>query len=381
MKISVENGNFAYHGSDGAVFGVLSNIAFSAGPGDILAILGPNGAGKTTLLRCMMGFLRWAQGRTLIDGRDLKEIPHRELWSTLSYVPQAKNTQSACTAGQMVLLGRSSHFGAAQKPSAKDLDKAGAAMEKLGISNLAHKKCSEISGGELQMVLIARALASEPEILILDEPESNLDFRNQLLVLDTISSLAREGMTCIFNTHYPAHALQRANRSLLLCRGGEYTCGDTAKTVTEQSIEKAFGVKAVIGDIETPGNITRDVVPLSISGRAGGSTGGEKPEDPNENGIAVITVIFSDYSAAARVNEIFHGCSGFIIGRMGMPFRGGGASTYIINVTLCAPKYEVYRILREIGDICAVSAKATFAPRGQAEADAGQAECEGVDLL
>ena len=100
-------------------------------------------------------------------------------------------------------------------------------MERLGILHLKEKKCSEISGGELQMVLIARALASQPRILVLDEPESNLDFKNQLIVLETLSRLAAEGMICLFNTHYPAHALQRAGKSFLLCKDGSSIFGPT----------------------------------------------------------------------------------------------------------------------------------------------------------
>lgn len=135
-------------------------------------------------------------------------------------------------------------------------------MGLLGITHLIGKKCSEISGGELQMVLIAKALAAEPQVLILDEPESNLDFKNQLIVLDTITKLAAEGMTCVFNTHYPAHALQRADKALILSKDGEYVFGETEKVVNEENIEKAFGVQAVIGEIETEEGIRKDVIPL-----------------------------------------------------------------------------------------------------------------------
>ena len=137
-------------------------------------------------------------------------------------------------------------------------------LGELGLSALREKRCSELSGGELQMVLIARALAAEPEVLILDEPESNLDFRNQLLVMDTLSALASRGMTCVFNTHYPAHALRRAGRALLLSRDGTAVFGKTDEVVTERALERAFGVRAVIGEIDTDGGTVRDVIPLEI---------------------------------------------------------------------------------------------------------------------
>ena len=115
------------------------------------------------------------------------------------------------------------------------------------------------------MVLIARALAAESEILILDEPESNLDFKNQLIVLDAMSRLAAEGMCCIFNTHYPTHALMRATKSLIVPKQGEAFFGDTAQIVTEENIEKAFGVETVIGEVETRGNQYKSILPLRIA--------------------------------------------------------------------------------------------------------------------
>lgn len=262
MILSVEKGCFSYKQNKDKL--LLNNISFTASPGDIVAILGPNGAGKTTMLRCIMGFLHWNSGQSLLDGKDITSIPYKQLWRSLAYVPQAKHTAAAYTVEQMILIGRNSYFGMFSKPQAKDMDKVHEIMEKLHILKLAKKKCSEISGGELQMVLMARALAAEPEILILDEPEANLDFRNQLLILNTMSEIASSGMTCIFNTHYPAHALQRANKALLLSEKGNYVFGDVDSVITEANIELAFGVKAVIGEIKTPEGIIKDVVPLRV---------------------------------------------------------------------------------------------------------------------
>lgn len=264
MILSVENGCFSYKGGEDSL--LLNNINFAVRPGDLIAILGPNGAGKTTLLRCIMGFLHWNSGQSCLDGRDITLIPYRQLWRSIAYVPQAKHAAVSYTAEQMILLGRSSHFNMLSRPKAQDLDKVHEIMERLNILKLAEKKCSEISGGELQMVLMARALAAEPEILILDEPESNLDFKNQLLILETMSQLVSNGMSCIFNTHYPAHALQRANKALLLSEKGGYVFGDVNSVVTEENIEHAFGVKAVISEVETPGSIFRDVIPLCVTG-------------------------------------------------------------------------------------------------------------------
>lgn len=265
MILSVESGCFSYKHDKEKL--LLKDINFTANKGELIAILGPNGAGKTTMLRCIMGFLHWNSGRSLIDGRDITSIPYRQLWRSLAYVPQAKHTSAAYTVEQMILIGRNSYFGMLSRPQAKDMDKVYEIMEKLSISKLAEKKCSEISGGELQMVLMARALVVEPQILILDEPESNLDFRNQLLILDTMSELASNGMTCIFNTHYPAHALQRANKALLLSGKGDYVFGDVNSVITKRNIELAFGVEAVICEIETPEGILKDVIPLRVTSK------------------------------------------------------------------------------------------------------------------
>ena len=264
MKLSVQNGCFSYRAGQP----LLENISFEAEGGDVLAILGPNGAGKTTLLKCMLNLLHWQEGQTLLDGENVGAMPARTLWQKVAYVPQAKQTSLFCTVEEMVLLGRSSHIGAFSAPSKEDLHQAHAAIERLGLTHLLGRRCCELSGGEVQMVLIARALSAQPGVLVLDEPESYLDFINQLLVLDTMEQLAESGLACVFNTHFPAHALRRANKALLLGRGGKSVCGKTRDVVTEDKISEFFGVRAVIGEMQTPLGVYQDVIPVSI-GREG----------------------------------------------------------------------------------------------------------------
>lgn len=261
MRLTVEKGSFYYKKK----VPIIDNINFQVNEGEILAILGPNGAGKTTMLRCITGMLKWKEGKSLLDGEDIGSMVPKKLWSKMAYVPQAKSVSSAYTALEMVLLGRSSHLNVFEAPKHADVEKALEVLDFLGITYLAEKKCSEVSGGELQMILIAKALASEPEVLILDEPESNLDFKNQLVVLDAISNLAARGMGCVFNTHYPAHALQRAQKSLILSKGGSYVFGHTNEVVTEENIRNAFGVDAIIGEVENSGIAVKSVVPVSIT--------------------------------------------------------------------------------------------------------------------
>lgn len=351
MKLAVDKGCFAYN----ADTVLLKEISFEAGAGDLMAVLGPNGAGKTTLLRCMMGFLKWQSGRSLLDGRDIRSIAHRELWRRIAYVPQAKNVTAAYTAREMVLLGRSSHLSLFAKPRQEDIEKTDAVMEQLHITKLRDKKCSEISGGELQMVLIARALAAEPMILILDEPESNLDFRNQLIVLETMSRLAAGGMTCIFNTHFPEHALQRANKSLIVSRGGDFIFGNTREVVTEDNIRSAFGVQTMIGEVETEDHILRHVIPLAVAAE------GRSMQIRNQTSqrIAVVAIITDRFEAAETINGILHEYSEYIVGHMGMPYARGGV--HIMNVTLDAPASIVYELADTLGILPGVSVKTTFA--------------------
>ena len=329
MNLTVKNGTFHYR-KDTPVF---DNINFSVDAGEILAILGPNGAGKTTMLRCITGMLRWRGGESLLDGEPIRTMAPGKLWSRMAYVPQAKAASSAYTAFETVLLGRSSHMGIFSTPRQEDLEKAKQAMELLGISHLADKKCTAISGGELQMVLIARALASEPQVLILDEPESNLDFKNQLVVLDAISSLARQGMS----------------------RGGSYVFGSTASVVTEDNIRKAFGVDAVIGRIETPENEMPNVIPLSIARE----TDAVSTESENRRSIATVTIIASSNRMSDKINGLLHEYNDLMIGRMGMPYRECGL--YLITVTLDGARSRILELSQRLNILPEVSVKTTFA--------------------
>ena len=351
MNLTVKNGGFFYRKNHP----IFRDINFSVDSGEILAILGPNGAGKTTLLRCITGMLAWRSGQSLLDGEPIRTMPAGKLWSRMAYVPQAKGASSPYTAFETVLLGRSSYLNPFSSPGKEDLEKAREVMELLGIWHLAEKKCTAISGGELQMVLIARALASEPQVLVLDEPESNLDFKNQLVVLDAISSLAQRGMTCIFNTHYPAHALQRAEKSLVLSRGGDYVFGPTSSVVTEDTIRGAFGVEAVIGEIETPGNMLPNVIPLQIAREQAS----EFNTDSSRRSIATITIIADSNRMSDKINGLLHEYNHLMIGRMGMPYRECGL--YLITVTLDGPRDEILELSHRLNILPEVSTKTTFA--------------------
>lgn len=260
MKLEVVDGTFSYGHKK-----ILKDISFSIDSGEILTVLGQNGIGKTTLLRCTMGLLHWRKGTTLMDGKDIKDYKETEVWKRIGYVPQAKNSISSCTVLEMVLLGRSPHLGFFQQPGKEDLEEAEKALRFVGMDKIRNSKCNRISGGELQMVLIARALCSHPELLILDEPESNLDFRNQLLVLDTITRLAREnGIAAIVNTHYPVHALKISNKTLILNDDSTSIYGFSSDMITEESLSSAFHVDVRIGENIYDEKRYSSVIPIRI---------------------------------------------------------------------------------------------------------------------
>lgn len=242
MRIEIKDGNFGYTKNKL----VLNNINFVLESGKIMTILGRNGIGKTTLLKCLTGILKWDSGQTLLDSKILDNINDLK---KIAYVPQAHKMNFPYTVGEMVLMGRGKYISFLSMPSKKDKIIAWEAMEAVGIEDLANYKCGDLSGGQLQLAYIARALSGEPELLVLDEPESHLDFKNQFTILNLISNLVKKrNISCIINTHYPDHALRISDKTLLMGEN-DYIVGTTSNVITEVNIKNYFGVYSKIIDI------------------------------------------------------------------------------------------------------------------------------------
>ena len=261
MKFEVREGSFQYtHEKE-----VLKKVSFSLEGPEILSILGANGAGKTTLLKCMLGLLTWSSGATFLDDVNIKNITHKEFWKRVGYVPQAKKPSFVYSVREMVVLGRNAWLREWQRPGKRDWEKVGEALALLGISHLQNRLCNQISGGEYQLVLIARALAAEPSLLVLDEPESNLDFKNQTIVLEAIRRLCREkGISAILNTHYPEHAIDISQKALLLMPEGSTVFGRAEEILREELLEKAFDVPVLMRKIQLPGREYTCVFPSPL---------------------------------------------------------------------------------------------------------------------
>ncbi|MTI60061.1 MAG: ABC transporter ATP-binding protein [Firmicutes bacterium] len=244
MMLQVENGCYSYVKGNP----VLHNITFSLKSGKILTVMGPNGIGKTTLLKCIMGILKWQSGYSLVNGQDSLKVKKQ-----IGYVPQAHSFSFPYLVRDMVVFGRAKYMSAFATPSHEDYVKAEAALQEVGMLDLKDKSCSQLSGGQLQLVLIARALAGEPKLLIMDEPESHLDFSNQLTILKIIKRLAKEKeIGCIMNTHYPNNAIQIADQTLLL-KEGKYIVGHTSKVLSRENIQEFFAVDSEIVNIQING--------------------------------------------------------------------------------------------------------------------------------
>ena len=223
---------------------VLRGISLEVGEGEFVAILGPNGAGKSTLLKCLAGILR-CEGVFLKD-RPVRDYSPRELSRILAYVPQ-RVEPGFLTVFDTVLLGRRPYMGLT--PSEKDLKVVEEALKRLGIEELALKRTNEISGGELQKVSIARALAQEPEILLMDEPTNNLDLKSQLEVMRLARDFAKEGRTVIVVMHDVNLALRFAKRFVFMKDGK--TIADGGFEVVDPAIfREVYGVNVEIGEIK-----------------------------------------------------------------------------------------------------------------------------------
>jgi iron complex transport system ATP-binding protein len=236
--IEAEDLRFAYENRE-----VLRGVSFRTEAGEFVAILGPNGAGKSTFLRCLAGILK-CPGVSL-NGKPLSSYSRGELARLLAYVPQ-RTEPGFLTVFDTVLLGRRPYMGLT--PSEDDLRVVGEALKRLGIKGLALKRTNEVSGGELQKVSIARALAQEPRVLLMDEPTNNLDLKSQLEVMRLARELAKGGKTVITVMHDVNLALRFAKRFVFM-KDGKIVADGGMEVLSEELFMEVYGVRVEIGEI------------------------------------------------------------------------------------------------------------------------------------
>ena len=222
---------------------ILKDISFTFHSGEIVSILGPNGAGKTTFLNCLANLVPLDKGEVLIDNRNIKKIPPREVAKIIGYVPQIIVPSFDFSVLEYVVTGCAPHMGTLSRPKQEHYDIAMEAIRRMGIEKLRDRSYSQISGGERQQVSIARALAQRPAFILMDEPTAHLDYGNQIKVLKTVCSLKEEGYGVILTTHNPDHALLLQDQVAILDRSGILSTGLSADVLNEENLTELYGTE------------------------------------------------------------------------------------------------------------------------------------------
>lgn len=218
------------------------DITLSVAAGEVLCLLGPNGCGKSTLFKTLLGLIPALGGRLELDGRPVAAISRKAFAQRVAYVPQATAAYFPFSVFDVVLMGRASRIGSFDGPSRADRKIAASALEELRISHLAERPYTAVSGGERQMTLIARALAQQPAMIVMDEPAASLDFGNQARVLNHISALAAEGIAVVLATHEPGHAFACADTVALMSAGRIVAKGRPEIVLTAEALSALYGV-------------------------------------------------------------------------------------------------------------------------------------------
>ncbi|MBN1486237.1 MAG: ABC transporter ATP-binding protein [Anaerolineae bacterium] len=258
-RLRLENAAFSYNQQP-----IFSGLTLELQAGEIFCLLGPNGCGKTTLLRCLNGILPLKTGEVTLQGKDLHTFSDTEKAKQIGFVFQDEALLFPYPVLEIVRMGRAPHLGFFATPSQRDTEIAEAALETVGIAHLRDKAYTEISGGERQLALIARALAQEPQILLMDEPTSHLDYGNQMLILKTIQQLSYErNISVLIATHFPEHALLVSNKVALMKDGEFMAEGHAESIITAERLKMLYNVNVKVVSVSNGENTTtKAIVPL-----------------------------------------------------------------------------------------------------------------------
>lgn len=263
MILSVQSLRYFYHPTRI----ILEDITFELNNHDILCLLGPNGTGKTTLLRCILSLHMPKGGMIKLDGRDLFKIPAKKRAEHMAYVPQATTVAFPYKAEEIVMMGRVSHLALGMRPGKRDRKLAMEAMERLGILHLREMQFNEMSGGEKQMVLVARALAQQARILVMDEPTANLDYCNQVKMLQVIKNLALQDYAILMTSHYPDHAFLACTKTILMRDGLIMAQGAPNDVVTTENLTRLYATPVCVTEarLDLRDTVTKVCIPVMNS--------------------------------------------------------------------------------------------------------------------
>lgn len=249
MILEVTDAAFSYDGERM----IFENISLTLKKQECLCILGPNGTGKSTLIKCLVGLMELQNGTILLNGNKIEELTKADIAKQIAYVPQGHQVVFPFTVQEYVLMGRSPHISVFSSPGEEDHRIAQEALNTVGITHLAKRPVSEISGGELQLVLIARALAQQPAVMILDEPTSHLDFGNQVRVLRLIERLAAGGIAVIMSSHFPDHSFIIPQQVAIMKDRRFIAVGDADAVVTAAILRQAYDIDVTVTHVEEVG--------------------------------------------------------------------------------------------------------------------------------
>ncbi len=241
----VKNISFDYDGEE-----IFSNISFSIEKGDVLCILGPNGTGKTTLIKCLNGLHEINSGEILINGQNIKKLSFKQISKHIGYIPQSHVPSFPFKVFDVVLMGRSPYLNLTDSPKKEDIEIAEDALKTLGIEYLKDKEYTNLSGGERQLVFLARVLCQKPDMLILDEPTSHLDFGNQIKLLEIIDNLSKTGLSIIMSSHFPDHAFLSSTKVAIMKDKKFIDFGTPDDVVTEDNLRKAYSIDVKLMELD-----------------------------------------------------------------------------------------------------------------------------------
>ena len=248
----IKNIRFRYPGGNRDI---LNDVTMSINEGEILSVLGPNGAGKSTLLDCMANLSNPQSGEILLAGQEISSMKLNEIASIAGYVPQNHTPTFGYTVMNFVLMGFAPHLGIFGRPSKNDIEEAQQILDELGILDLKDKPYTQISGGERQQAMIARAICQKPRIILFDEPTAHLDYGNQNRILMRIKELTKNGYSAVITTHNPDHALLLGGRAAVLSSDGTLISGNTNDVVTEEAMQELYKTDLKIEYIKEAGRI------------------------------------------------------------------------------------------------------------------------------
>ncbi len=259
MRLEVQDAHCGYVQGEA----VQRYVNFSVESGEVCCMLGPNGCGKSTVFKSILGLIPLQSGRVMVDGENISKWSPSRMADTMAYVSQSHTPPFPYQVKDVVLLGRINKVGYMGQPSANDYHIVENAMMDMGIYELRDKVYTDISGGELQLVMIARALAQQPQVLVLDEPTAALDYGNVVRVIDKVRSLAERGYAVIMTTHSPDHAFMCNSNVVLLQKDNPMKFGRAVDIITEKNMKQAYGVNVKIVEfVNTKDEIMRMCSPV-----------------------------------------------------------------------------------------------------------------------